>query len=552
MNFDAMGLRTDLVRAVAKLGFHAPMPIQEQAIPLLLAGEKDFVGLAQTGTGKTAAFGLPLIHRIDPALRRPQAIVMCPTRELCLQITADLKALAFYEPHIGIAAVYGGASISEQVRRLRTGVHIIVATPGRLLDLINRKVVSLAQVTHAVLDEADEMLNMGFQEDIDRILADMTDRRRIWLFSATMPSGVAAIARRYLIDPVRISVGGRNASAANIDHTCCVIREKDRYQGLKRIIDYTPEIRALVFCRTRSEARSVTEALVRDGYQADTLHGDLAQAQRDHVMQKFRQASLRILVATDVAARGLDVQDITHVIHYTLPVEVQIYTHRSGRTARAGKSGSSIVLINEREKGRIRELEKRCHVRFGFGKIPDGRSICAKQLAVLVDKIVQAEVDQGEIGDFLPAVHDALAGLDREELIRRLVSAEFKRVLRHYRNADDINVIAAPATVPTAAKEKKRDHRTAKRTQRFLIDIGRLDKINAGAIVRLICHKSGIRSDMIGTIDLNRDFSYFEVEESAARHVWNSVNNATLDGRLVQVRKVTAKKQYAKRQQRMS
>lgn len=537
-----------MVRAVDKMGFHAAMPIQAQAIPLLLAGEKDFVGLAQTGTGKTGAFGLPLIQRIDPALKRPQGIVMCPTRELCLQITADLKSFAFYKPQIGIVAVYGGASISEQVRQLRKGAHIIVATPGRLLDLINRKVVSLSQIAHAILDEADEMLNMGFKEDIDRILAKMSTRRRIWLFSATMPSGVASIARQYLKDPVQITVGGRNSSPENIVHTCCVMREKDRYQGLKRIIDYTPEIRGLVFCRTRSETRGVTDALVRDGYQADALHGDLSQAQRDHVMQKFRQASLRILVATDVAARGLDVEGITHVIHYTLPAEAQIYTHRSGRTARAGKSGTSIVLINTGEKRRIRELEKKCHVRFGFGELPDGHSICEKQLAVLVDKIVQAQVDQNEIRDFMPAIQDALAGLDREELIRRLVSVEFNRRLRNYRNADDINVKMTAGTPPAALPAKKSDRRTAKKTQRFLINVGRLDKINAGAIVRLICKKSGIRSHMIGAIDLDRDYSYFEVEESAARHVWNSVNNATLDGRTVQVRKVTCKKKRCKGQ----
>jgi len=551
MNFENMGLATDLVRAVDKLGFHTAMPIQEKAIPLLVAGGKDFVGLAQTGTGKTGAFGLPLIHRVDPALKRPQGIVMCPTRELCLQITADLRAFALYKQQIGIVAVYGGASIAEQVRQLRKGAHIIVATPGRLLDLINRKVVSLSHIAYAILDEADEMLNMGFKEDIDRILAQMSTRRRIWLFSATMPTGVAAIARHYLVDPVQISVGSRNGSPENIVHTCCVLREKDRYQGLKRIIDFTPEIRGLVFCRTRKETRSVTEALVRDGYQADALHGDLSQAQRDFVMQKFRQAGLRILVATDVAARGLDVEGITHVIHYTLPVEARIYTHRSGRTARAGKSGTSIVLINTGEKGRIRELEKKCHVRFGFGKLPAGHSICEKQLAVLVDKIVQAKVDQNEIGNFMPAIREALDGFDREELIRRLVAVEFNRMLRNYRNADDINVKVASAAAPAASPAKKPDRRMAKKTQRFLINVGRLDRINAGAIVRLICNKSGIRSNMIGAIDLERDFSYFEVEESAARRVWNSVNNATLDGRTVQVRKVTGKKKRYKGQQRM-
>lgn len=541
-----------MVKAVEGLGFQTPMPIQEKAIPALLSGERDFVGLAQTGTGKTGAFGLPLIQRIDLALPRPQGIVMCPTRELCLQITDDLKKFAKHVKDISIVAVYGGASISYQTRQLKNGTQIIVATPGRLLDLIDRKAVNLSRISYAVLDEADEMLNMGFQEDIDSILGKMPGHRRVWLFSATMPEEVAGIARNYLTDPVEVTVGGRNRSPKNIEHTCYVIREKHRYQGLKRIIDFTPEMFGLVFCRTRKETQTVAEALMQDGYQAEALHGDLSQAQRDYVMRKFRHGTVRILVATDVAARGLDVEDITHVIHYNLPDEAETYTHRSGRTARAGKSGASIALINTKEMRRVRELEKRGNIRFEFGKIPDGRVICEKQLFGLVEKIVHTDVNQEEIADYLPAVYDALGRFDKEELIKRFVSAEFNRFLEYYRHAGDINVKTGPETAAASKPTKRKYRLKEKKTQRFFINVGRLDKINEGAIVRLICDKSGIRSSMIGEIDLNREFSFFEVEKSTAGRVRNSFNNARLDGRPVQVRKVLKKKKHRKGKRRIS
>ncbi len=543
MDFKALGLRAELIQAVADLGFSDPMPIQERAIPVLLSGEKDFVGLAQTGTGKTGAYGLPLIQRIDPALSGPQAVVICPTRELCLQIADDLRGFAAHVKNVGIAAVYGGASISIQMRQIKEGARIIVATPGRLLDLINRGAINLAQVSCAVLDEADEMLNMGFQEDIDAILGRMPSHKRIWLFSATMPSGVAAIARNYLVDPVEVTVGGRNSSPGNITHICFKIQEKHRYECLKRMIDFTPEMFGLVFCRTRRDAQTVAESLVRDGYQAEALHGDLPQAQRDSVMRRFRQQSVRLLVATDVAARGLDVDNITHVIHYNLPDEPSIYTHRSGRTARAGKSGASIVLINSRELHRIRTLEKKGGIRFRFDRIPDGRAICEKQLFGMVERIVQADGNPESIAEYLPSVYQALSGFDREELVRRLVSLEFNRLIEHYRHAGDINVTGAPeiknASRP-AGKPARRKERASgvKNTQRFLINVGRLDNINAGAIVRLICDHSGIRSNMIGAIDLNREFSFFEVEKSAAVKVRNSVHNARLDGRQIQIREM--------------
>jgi ATP-dependent RNA helicase DeaD len=528
------------------------MPIQEKAIPALLSGELDFVGLAQTGTGKTGAFGLPLIQQIDPSLTYPQGVVVCPTRELCLQITDDLKQFSRYIKNINIVAVYGGASIPNQVRQIKSGCQIIVATPGRLLDLMERKAVKLSRVSYAILDEADEMLNMGFKEDIDRILDSMPVHIRIWLFSATMPRGVAAIARTYLTDPLEISLGEQNRTPENIEHTCYVIHEKNRYQGLKRIIDYTPDIFGLVFCRTRKETQTVAETLMQDGYQAEAFHGDLSQAQRDYVMRKFRQGTVKILVATDVAARGLDVDDITHVIHYRLPDESEIYTHRSGRTARVGKSGTSIALINVKEKSRVNMLEKKGDLKFQFGKIPNGRAICKRRLFNLVDKIVQTDVNQEGIADYLPAIYDSLEDLDKKELIKRFVSAEFSRFLEYYQDAGDINVKSSREASTVHKPVKKRAYFKGKKTQRFFISVGKLDKMNKGAIVRLICDNSGIRSNLIGDIDLNREFSFFEVEKSASRNIRKSFANARLNGRSVQVHRVLKKEKHSKGEMRIS
>ena len=550
MNFSTLGLTEALVAAAADMGFETPTTIQERAIPALLSGEQDFVGLAETGTGKTGAFGLPLIQRIRPAETRPQAVVICPTRELCLQITEDLKNFARHMKDIRIMAVYGGAGIAGQIHLLRRGPQIIVATPGRLLDLLNRKAVALSHVSCAVLDEADEMLNMGFKEDIDSILGQMPEDRRIWLFSATMADGVAAIARNYLRNPVEVRVGGRKQSPKTIHHACYVLQEKHRYQGLKRIIDFTPEIFGLVFCRTRLETQTVAEALMQDGYLAEALHGDLSQAQRDYVMRKFRQGAVRILVATDVAARGLDVDDITHIIHYRLPDETEIYTHRSGRTARAGKSGESIALINTREMSRIRELEARRNIRFTFSKLPDGRAICEKRVFGLVEKIVRTDVDEAGMARYLPAIRTALEQFDKEELIKRFISAEFNRFNEYYRTAEDIHVDTPPAKTvapkPEAPKKSRpKINPKIKKTRRFFINIGRLDKITEKTITRLISSKAGIGSNMIGAVDLKREFSFFEVERSAAGKLRNSFENVVVDGRRVEVREAERDKKAA-------
>jgi len=565
MNFTTLGLRAELVKAVKELGFDSPMPIQKKAIPALLSDNRDFVGLAQTGTGKTGAFGLPLIQSIDPSITKPQGVVICPTRELCMQITEDMVKFSKYMKKIGVVAVYGGAGIVNQIKSIKAGAHIIVATPGRLLDLIKRKAVKLSQVSHVILDEADEMLNMGFQEDIDAILGKMPEEKKVWLFSATMPSGVAAIARNYLTKPLEVTVGGKNSSPKNIAHRCCVVLEKDRYKALKRIIDFTPDMFGLVFCRTRKATRTVAESLIRDGYLAEALHGELSQDQRNYVMRKFRNGSIQILVATDVAARGLDVNDITHVINYNLPDETEAYTHRSGRTARAGKSGVSLVLINKKEMYKIRRLEKKRNIRFQFDKIPNGRDICEKQLFGLVDKIVNIDVNQKEIQEYLPAVYNALDKFDKEELINRFISTEFNRFLDYYRKTKDINAKIGGKKSAGSVKTKEVPYRKArgkirekangkykaKKNQRFFINFGRMDKINEGTIVRFICDKSGIRSNMVGAIDLKREFSFFEVSKSAAGIVNDSLNNTKLDGRLVQIRKVLKNKKKQKGEHRI-
>ncbi|HPQ43968.1 MAG TPA: DEAD/DEAH box helicase [Syntrophales bacterium] len=562
MDFQELGLNEELVRAVKALGFVNPMPIQEQAIPVLLDGSRDVVGSAQTGTGKTGAFGLPLLQLIDRSVPHPQALVLCPTRELCIQITNDIKQFSLCMEGVRTAAVYGGASIEVQIRQIKRGAQIIVATPGRLNDLLRRKAVKMEHISVAVLDEADEMLNMGFKEDIDLILATLPPHRRIWLFSATMPSGVAAIATKYLTDPVKITVNSKQKSPEKIEHTCYTIQEKDRYEALKRILDFSPGIFGLVFCRTRKETQDVAARLIQDGYDSGALHGELSQAQRDSVMQRFRQASIRILVATDVAARGLDVNDITHVIHYNLPNEPEMYIHRSGRTARAGKHGSSIALINVKEKYRLQAIEKRLKIQFDFEKVPDGPGICKKQLLSQIEKIVDTKVNDADIAEYLPVAYEALRGIDKNELIKRLVSSEFTHFIDYYRHSSDINVkplkkavtgtgTTNPKTrvkdsrtnsVKDGIKDSRKDTRKDRKAQRFFINIGRLDKMNEGSIVKLICDHSDIRASMIGQVNLKRSYSFFEVENRVAGMMLQSIRNAKFYGREVMIREVFDKK----------
>lgn len=559
MNFDILGLEKNLVKSVKALGFEKPTPIQEKTIPELISGRRDFIGIAQTGTGKTAAYGLPLIQQIDFRRQYPQGIILCPTRELCLQITDDLKRFSLHVSGAQIVSVYGGASIVNQIKQLKKGAQVIVATPGRLTDLMDRNIVKTKSVSHIILDEADEMLNMGFQESIDQIISKMPKDRSTWLFSATMPKGIEAISMKYLTDPLKIKVGNQNLSPDAIKHICYVIHEKNRYEALKRIIDFTPELFGLVFCRTRKDTQDIAEQLQRDGYPTEALHGDLSQPQRDHVMHKFRNNSIRILVATDVAARGLDVNNITHIVHYHLPDDTDVYTHRSGRTARAGKSGVSMALINPNERRRIKIIEQKGKIRFHFSKIPGGRDICEKQLHALVNKITTSRKDDNGIEDYLPAVYDALDGIDRRELIKRFISEEFSHIIDYYRERRDINV--APAEKAKGMKkrvkktadtgrnsensfacEKKTSRIKGRKTQRFLINIGKFNNINKGAIVRLICDKAGIPANMIGRISLQQDSSFFDVEESAAGRINQFIANTRLDGRPVKIRKISSAK----------
>jgi ATP-dependent RNA helicase DeaD len=532
MNFHDLGLNPNLLKAVDALGFEQATPIQERVIATLLQKPVDLVGLAQTGTGKTAAYGLPLLQLVDFRRPEPQGIVICPTRELCLQITDDLTRYACFLAQARLVAVYGGASMGEQIRLLKKGAQIIIATPGRLLDLIRRKAVATGAIGVCVLDEADEMLSMGFQEELNEILKQTPETKRTWLFSATMPSEAARIAKAYMTDPVEITIGRRNESAANIDHTCYVIKEKDRYAALKRLIDYVPDIYGLIFCRTREETRTVAEKLMKDGYHAEALHGDLSQDQRNAIMRRFRERALQLLVATDVAARGLDVENISHVINYNLPDEPERYTHRSGRTARAGRSGASLILVNTREARRIPDLERRSGIRCAMGRIPQGRDICEKQLFAMVDKMVRVQVNHQEIERYLPPVYQALKEISKEELIQRFVSAEFNRFLDYYRHSDDLN--AHPAAVGRPAVKFKRP--PAKEMRRFSINVGRNDNIREGAIVRLVCDKAGIRSDRIGQIHLKREFSLFDVDKTVAARVFKALKGAQLDNRTIDIR----------------
>jgi ATP-dependent RNA helicase DeaD len=546
MKFNEMGLCPDTLKSLEVLGFETATPIQEKAIPVLLEGKRDFVGLASTGTGKTAAFGLPLLERIDPDQPVPQGIILCPTRELCLQIADDLKNFSKHRRGLQVVAVYGGSPIVTQIRDLKRGAQIIVATPGRLMDLLDRRAVKADQISMVVLDEADEMLNMGFKEELDKILGKMPKERVTWLFSATMAKGVSRIAQNYQTDPVEISVGGKNESAANIEHLCFMVHEKDRYQALKRILDFLPEIYGLVFCRTRAETQQVAEKLMQDGYTAEALHGDLSQAQRDGVMRKFRQKNITILVATDVAARGLDVDDITHVIHYKLSDEIAAYTHRSGRTARAGKSGVSIALINMHERRRIQDLERRNNIKISLEKIPDGKAICENQLIALLNKVIESPIKEEEIADYLPPAYEALCHLDKKEIIKRFVSVEFNHFLEYYRHAGDINVKpksreARPSRDqgPRSEQRSRSPRVESSDSKRFAINMGRSHKINAGAIVRLVCENSKIKSNQVGEISLGHDQSFFDVKQESAAAVRDGMANVKLDGRKVSIRAAT-------------
>lgn len=538
--FEELGVSAPLCKAVKELGFEHPMPIQERVIPRLLGDAHDIIALAQTGTGKTAAFGLPVLQRIDPEVRKPQALILAPTRELCLQISADLVDFSIYEPKVRVTPVYGGSSIESQIRALRGGSQVIVATPGRLIDLIKRGVVKLDDVTTVVLDEADEMLNMGFLDSIEEILSHVPEDRKMLLFSATMPEGILKIAKRYMKDYEEIVVGSRNEGAENVRHIYYMVNARDKYLALKRIVDNSPGIYAIIFCRTRRDTQEVADNLIRDGYNAEALHGDLSQQQRDIVMKKFRDRVVTILVATDVAARGLDVSDLTHVINYGLPEDTAVYTHRSGRTGRAGKSGVSIAIIHSREKGRLREIERIIGKTFERKEVPTPEHIIEKQLYNLADRLERVKVNEEEISRYVPGISRKLEWLSEEDLLKRVISLEFNRLLDYYKDAPAIDFIdAKPERKKKSAHERpkddsEKDRRTASSGMaRIYINVGKRDGFFAGNLIDMLNKLvQGKRVD-VGRIDLLPGYSLFDVKKADARKVVGALTGAEFYGKRI-------------------
>lgn len=542
MKFTDMELSSELLHGLENLGFENPTEIQQKAIPYLLEHSRDLIALAQTGTGKTAAYGIPVLNLIQQnaspkagkkASKYPYSLILSPTRELCVQISNDLKNMAKFIPSINIVAVYGGASIAGQLRELERGAQIIVATPGRMLDIMRRKKANLSHVQMLVLDEADEMLNMGFLDDINAILEETPDEKQTLLFSATMPPEIAQISMNYMLDPYEITIGMRNEGAKNVHHVYYMCQAKDRYLTLKRVVDINPDIYGIVFCRTRAETKEIADALMQDGYSADALHGDLSQSQRDYVMNRFRKRNIQVLVATDVAARGIDVSELTHVINYNLPEELETYTHRSGRTGRAGKEGISVSIINLREKSKIKRLERLIQKDFEYKEIPSGEEICKKQLFYLIDRMEKVEVDEEQIAPFMDVVYKKLAWLNKEDLIKHFVSLEFNRFLSYYQDAKDLNLEQnnAPSSL-----NKKREKRTASnRTNRFFINVGKRDRLRPQDLLALINKQTGNRTIGIGGIEILDSFSFFETDKDFAEVIMSAFEDAKYKGRNIHV-----------------
>ncbi len=550
MSFEALGIEESLLESIQSLGFVNPTPIQEQAIPILLSGTKDFVGLAQTGTGKTAAFGLPLLQLVDAKANHPQALVVCPTRELCMQITKDLYNFSSKKKSIKTVAVYGGASIGEQIRDLKKGAQIVVATPGRLIDLIERKAINLHNISYIVLDEADEMLNMGFREDIEFILGNTPNRNSIWLFSATMPSEVRQVSKRFMTTPAEVTIGKVNAANANIDHQFYATTGVNRYQTLKRIIDFNPGIYGIIFTRTKADAQSITEQLIREGYDIEALHGDLTQAQRDKVMARFREKSLQLLIATDVAARGIDVKEVTHVINYELPDDPEVYTHRSGRTGRAGKSGVCISIVTQREVYRLRQIEKLINNKFHKMDIPSGKDVCRKQFFHFIDKMLSADISHGEYETYLPLLKEKFAHVEKEEILQRVAALEFDRFLQYYENAADLNVRddrRNERSKRDGERGEGRDQRRGDRDDRrgssgsgagfkkLFINLGTKDGFYKASFLQFILDMSDLKKEVLGRIDMKEMNSWVEIEGGAANQMIRSIDGKKFKGRKIRM-----------------
>ncbi len=570
ITFEELGISQQYVRAVKELGFENAMPVQEKVIPLLLNENQDMIVLAQTGTGKTAAYGLPLIQMIDPEVNHPQVLVLCPTRELCMQIAGDLNDFAKFNDDLTTLPVFGGSSIDMQIKALKKGIQIVVATPGRLLDLIRRKAIKLYQIKTVVLDEADEMLNMGFSEDLNDILETVPPQRRALLFSATMPGEVAAIARKYMKDPFEVTIGTKNSGAENIKHVYYTVHAKDKYPALKRIVDYYPAVYGIVFCRTRKETQEIADKLIHDGYNAESLHGDLSQIQRDTVMNKFRIGHIRLLVATDVAARGLDVENLTHIINYNLPEDIDSYTHRSGRTGRAGRAGTSIILINLKEKYLIKKIEKKINKTFTSSAVPSGRQICEKQLFSMIDKMEKVDIDHEEIDTYLPQIYRKLEWLEKEDVIKRFVALEFNRFLDYYKNAPDLNVPEdnfkgnrkeKPGKGDWQEKSgksdwqeksgkpnwKERNQGTEEGFKKMTINKGKNDGMYAAELMELINRNTPGAKIRLGKIELTKRATIFEVPISNADQLMKVLKNAWFGDEQVRVDFLDEKKGSGKK-----
>lgn len=541
MSFEALGIEASLLSGIQSLGFVNPTPIQEKAIPILLSGTKDFVGLAQTGTGKTAAFGLPLLQLVDGNVRSPQALVVCPTRELCVQITKDITNFSVNKRSIRSVAVYGGASIGQQIRELKQGIQIVVATPGRLIDLIERKAINLQNISYIVLDEADEMLNMGFREDIEFILGNTPNRNSIWLFSATMPNEVRQVSKRFMQQPAEITIGKVNAANVNIDHQFYVTSGVNRYHTLKRIIDFNPGMYGIVFTRTKADAQHITESLIREGYDIEALHGDLTQQQRDKVMARFREKSLQLLIATDVAARGIDVQGITHVINYELPDDPEVYTHRSGRTGRAGNSGVCISLVTQREVYRLRQIERLINNKFHKLDIPSGKDVCRKQFFHFIDKMFMADISHGEYETYVPLLKEKFAHMEKEEILQRVAALEFDRFLQYYENAADLNVRDDRKSDRSVQRREKVSGSPSSRPssnsgyKKLFINLGTKDGFYKASFLQFILDMSDLNKDVLGKIDMKEMNSWVEIESGAANQMMRSIDGKKFKGRKIRM-----------------
>ena len=553
MTFEGLGIDARLIQATDELGFVNPTPIQEKAIPVLLSGTTDFVGLAQTGTGKTAAFGLPLLQLVSVEARFPQALIVCPTRELCMQIVKEVELFKKHMRGISVVAVYGGTSISMQIRDLKRGVQIVVATPGRLIDLIERKAIDLEQIKYVVLDEADEMLNMGFRDDIEFILKNTPKRESTWLFSATMPPEVKQVSKRYMKTPIEVTVGKVNTGNANIDHQYYVSAAQHRYETLKRIIDFNPGMYGIVFTRTKLDAQDIAEKLTREGYDIDALHGDLTQGQRDKVMGQFRDKSLQLLIATDVAARGIDVKEITHVINFELPDDVEVYTHRSGRTGRAGSQGICMSIVHSRETFKLRQIEKMVQQPFHKLDIPTGKDVCRKQFFYFMDKLLNTDVSHGDYETYVPMLQEKFADISKEEVLKRVASMEFDRFLKYYDNAEDLNLRANAGRDTRQPRDFNRDdNRGADQSgrrerrpasdfnsngdmMRLFVNLGTKDGFYKASFLQFILDMSDLKKEVLGRIDMKDMNSWVEIDKNAAAKMIKAVDGKTYKGRRIRM-----------------